>query len=74
MHQTHDWEQTWVQSPVPTFSRLKYFERFQLVCFNGKKGFEEQQITWHCSMCCNPTTGKVSFVEGWLSSKAVNPL
>ena len=24
--------------------------------------------------CCNPTTGKVSFVDDWLSSKAINAL
>ena len=81
MHQSHDWElQTRVQSPVPAkffswdFSRFKYFERLQLDCFNGKKWFEGQQITWHCGMCCNPATGKVSFVDVWLSSKAINAL
>jgi hypothetical protein len=80
MHQSHDWELTWVPSLVPAkffswdFSRFKCFERLQLDCFNGKKQFEGQQITWHCGMCCNPATGKVSFVDEWLSSKAINAL
>ena len=25
-------------------------------------------------MCCNPATGKVYFVDDWLSSKAINAL
>jgi hypothetical protein len=80
MHQSHDWEQTRVQSPVPAkifnwdFSRFKYFERFPIDCCNGKKWFEGQQITWHCGKCYNPATGKVSFVNVWLSSKAINAL
>ena len=81
MHERLDWEfQTRDQSPVPVkffswyFSRFRYFEIFQLYCFTGKKLFVGQQVTWQCGMCCNLVTEKVSFVDDWPSSKAINPL
>ncbi len=67
MHQSHDWElQTWVQSPVPAkffswdFSRFKYFERFQLDCFNGKKLFEDNRSPGTVANAVIPRLGSLA--------------
>jgi hypothetical protein len=62
-----------VQSLVQ--ARLKYFERFQLVCSMVKSDLKDNISPGTvCGICCNSTTGKVSFVDDLLSSEAINAL
>ncbi len=67
MHQRHYWElQTRVQSPVPAkffswdFSRFKYFERFQLDCFNGKSDLKDNRSPGTVGCAVIPRLGRLA--------------